>query len=62
MKKTFQLAAVKVASQTQRGHRVRLMFQRLPMVSAKAMSVFLAGVAQRHSDEFILMVLAREGP
>lgn len=33
----------------------------LPMVSAEAMSIFLAEVAKRHAEEFILMVLDSAG-
>lgn len=33
----------------------------LPWVNAEAMSLFLAEVAQRHADEFVLMVLDRAG-
>jgi transposase len=33
----------------------------LPTVNAEAMSVFLAEVAQRHADEFILMILDGAG-
>jgi len=33
----------------------------LPWVNAEAMSLFLAEVAQRHADEFILMVMDQAG-
>jgi hypothetical protein len=33
----------------------------LPWVSAQTMSLFLAEVAQRHSDEFIVMVMDQAG-
>jgi len=33
----------------------------LPWVSAETMSIFLAEVAQRHADEFVLMVMDQAG-
>jgi hypothetical protein len=33
----------------------------LPWVSAQTMSLFLAEVAQRHAEEFVLMVMDRAG-